>query len=522
MKKYLLKRILFSIFALFVVTGAVMILVYTLLNENMVLANDDVYKKAQGNEKTVYRYRRFKEFGYIDYVNFGDWMVANKEQGTEAYTAAISSIQEADKSLTFPTPDYCQEFVTTFQKSGYTVEWLQPVTNSRGVVTQKGYLVASRKINVFSRLLNSFGNMFSIDTIWSVDDPNLPMSERYVRWEWDKYSNMPALVGNGTRNRYLIYFDDQFPFVHQNIFHINLGKSIDYSDRDTVDVIMSRTGNAIISDQVLPKDLDKDNPTKAQSNLDFHTVTYSASITATNAETYGEGNHYINATRKLDGFTRIGNSFVIGIIATVIAYIIGMPLGIWMARKKDKLPDKIGTIYIVFIIAVPSLAYIFMFAALGVNLFGLPYKWALATLPALAFILPTISLALPSIGGLMRWIRRYMIDQENADYVKFARSQGLTEREIFVKHIFRNAMIFIVHSIPIDILGCLVGAIITERIYGVPGIGGLLTNAINSYDNGVIIASTVFYTAISIIALLLGDLLLAKYDPRVSFTNERG
>ena len=83
-------------------------------------------------------------------------------------------------------------------------------------------------------------------------------------------------------------------------------------------------------------------------------------------------------------------------------------------------------------------------------------------------------------------------------------------------------MIYIVHGIPIDILACLTGAIITERVYGVPGIGGLLTDAISAKDNGVIIGATVFYTALSIIALLLGDLLLAKYDPRVSFTNERG
>ncbi len=522
MKKYLFKRILFSIFALFVVTGTVMVLVYSLLDESMILANDDGYKKAKDNEKVVYRYRRYKEYGYIDYTDFSTWMIENKEQGTESYDNSLIAVQTPDETLTYPEDANCQEFVLTFQKAGYNVEWYQPITNRRGVTTSKGYLVATRDINLFVRLMNYFGNMFSFDTIWSVKDESLPMEERYIRWEWDPYSNMPALVGNGTTHRYLIYFDNQFPFVHQNIFTINLGKSRDYSDRDTVDVIMSRTGNAITEETILPKDIYSENPEKVESNLDFHTVTYSSSITSYTAETYGEGNHYINAERKLDGFTRIGNSFVIGIMATVGAYIIGMPIGIWMARKKDKLPDKIGTAYIVFIISVPSLAYIFMFAALGVNLFGLPYKWALATLPALAFVLPTISLALPSIGGLMRWIRRYMIDQENADYVKFARSQGLTEKEIFTKHIFRNAMIYIVHSIPIDILGCLTGAIITERIYGVPGIGGLLTNAINSYDNGVIIASTVFYTAISIIALLLGDLLLAKYDPRVSFTNERG
>ena len=521
MKKYLIKRILFSIFALFVVTGTVMVLVYTLLNEDMVLANDDTYRRYTGNEKKVYRYKRFKEYGYIDYVAFGDWMVANKDRTDPDYTVSIDSVQNVQKGAEYPAGVYCDEFVTTFKGQGYTVEWFQPIINSRDVVTSNGYLVATRKINVFSRLVSYFGHMFTIETIFDVQDDNLPMSERYVRWEWDKYSNMPALVGNGTHHKYLIYFDDQFPFVHQNIFHINLGNSTDYSDMDTFEVITTRTGNAVNYETILPKDLDQDNPVLESTNRDFHTVTYSSRIDDITAATYGTS-HYINATRKLDGFTRIGNSFVIGLIATVIAYILGLPIGIWMARKKDKLPDKIGTMYIVFIIAVPSLAYIFMFAAIGTNLFSLPYKWALATVPILGFILPTISLALPSIGGLMRWIRRYMIDQENADYVKFARSQGLTEREIFVKHIFRNAMIFIVHSIPADILACLVGAIITERIYGVPGIGGLLTNALTSYDNGVIIASTIFYTTISIIALLLGDLLLAKYDPRISFTNERG
>ena len=212
------------------------------------------------------------------------------------------------------------------------------------------------------------------------------------------------------------------------------------------------------------------------------------------------------------------NSFVIGIIATFLTYLIGLPAGVWIALKKDKLPDKIANLYIVFIIAVPSLAYIFMFAYVGMKLFNLPYQYATADPKVLAYILPTISLALPAIGGLMKWMRRYMIDQMNSDYVKFARSQGLSEGEIFGKHIAPNAMIFIVHNIPIDILGALTGAIITERVYGVPGVGRLLTNAINRHDNAIIVAMTLFYTTLTITALLLGDLLLAKYDPRISFT----
>ena len=65
-------------------------------------------------------------------------------------------------------------------------------------------------------------------------------------------------------------------------------------------------------------------------------------------------------------------------------------------------------------------------------------------------------------------------------------------------------------------------AIITERVYAVPGIGNLLTTAINTHDNGVIVACTVFYTSLSILSLILGDLLLAKYDPRISLSKEGG
>jgi len=163
-----------------------------------------------------------------------------------------------------------------------------------------------------------------------------------------------------------------------------------------------------------------------------------------------------------------------------------------------------------------------MVAAFGTRIFGLPYKFANATVPILAYILPTISLAMPSIGSLMKWMRRYMIDQMNSDYVKFARAEGLSEGEIYRKHISRNALIFLIHGLPASILGCLTGAIITERVYSAPGVGNLLTNAINGHDNGIIIACTVFYTFLSILSVILGDLLLAKYDPRISLSSERG
>lgn len=215
----------------------------------------------------------------------------------------------------------------------------------------------------------------------------------------------------------------------------------------------------------------------------------------------------------------MGYSFLIGIIATVLAYLLGVPLGIAMARRKDKLLDKLGTLYIVFIIAVPSLAYIFLFKAMGSKL-GFPATFDMDTTNKLVYVLPIVSLALPQVANLMKWLRRYMIDQMNSDYVKFARAGGLSENEIFTKHILKNAAIPVIHGIPGSVLGCLTGAIITERVYVVPGAGNLLTEAINKYDNGVIVGVSLFYAVLSVVSIILGDVLMSMVDPRISFSSK--
>ena len=257
-----------------------------------------------------------------------------------------------------------------------------------------------------------------------------------------------------------------------------------------------------------------------QSADDLHTARYiegSRDALAMNRDRFVDD--YTNVDTYKNSMSRIGFSFVIGIISVLIAYVIGIPVGVVMARKKDKLVDKIGTIYVIFIIAVPSLAYIFLFKAIGGKL-GLPTTFITERLTTSMYILPIISLSLPSIAGLMRWLRRFMIDQMNSDYVKFARSGGLTESEIFSKHILKNAAIPIIHGIPGSILGSMTGAIITERVYVVPGAGNLLTTAINNYDNGVIVGVTLFYAMLSIISIILGDILMAAVDPRISYTTK--
>lgn len=516
MKKYLFKRILFSLFSLIVVVGVVMTLIYGLLNREAIFATDGVWSKMQGNNRVIYEMNKYEKYNYLEYENFNDFLKnkyfeieGDDYAENENYKAAKNSLKD---STSYANNADVKEFVALYESKGYEIQYY-PIDKKTAAC-----LLAVNEKSVFTRIWEYFTGLISFETKNDVKTDK-PL-ERYIRWEWDPISNMPALVGSGTTHKYLIYFDDRFPYIHQNIIHLNLGVSyVTYRDSEITTVITNPRGEAIYSEQEYPAQIGTGN--YQNLSYDFHTVTYNyGELSATDKSQFNDD--YTLAQMKYGGLSMLENSFVIGIIATIISYLLGLPLGVLMARKKDKLVDKLGMAYIIFIMAVPSLAYIFLFASIGMNVFGLPYKYATAETKFLAYILPTISLALPSVGSLMKWMRRYMIDQMNSDYVKFARAEGLSEGEIFSKHISRNAMIYFVHGIPGSILGSLTGAIITERVYGVPGVGNLLTNAINSHDNGVITACTLFYTFLSIVSIILGDILLAKYDPRISFTEGGG
>lgn len=525
MKKYMLKRILFSIFSLLVVVMVVMSLVYSAIDRRVIFQMDDTWNKKSNNDRIVYEYVQYEKYGYVDYDDYGSFLkqkymaiYGDDYANQEDYKTDKNVIQKGwDKAQENAT---VQEFIAKYEGDGASITYLEPMKYSSGKTKPGGSaaLFATSERSAFLRLWDYVKNFVSVETTDMVEDEEL--TDRYIRIEKDPYNGFYAVVGSGTFHKYLLYFDGRFPFIHQNWISINLGTSFTtYRGSQITDVINVPRGNQVVTPQQYPLMLGTDE--YVETDADFHTATYNTGIIS-EIDTARFPDKYTVCSGQRDGLSMLENSFVIGLIATIIQYLFGLPLGILMARRKDKLADKIGNMYIIFIMAVPSLAYIFMFAAMGTQLFGLPYKFAMAEVRVLAYILPTISLALPGIGGLMKWMRRYMIDQMNSDYVKFARAEGLSEQEIYKIHISRNALIPLVHSIPGNVLGCLTGAIITERVYAVPGVGNLLTNAINSHDNGVIVACTVFYTSLSIISIILGDLLLAKYDPRISLSESKG
>ena len=523
MTKYLINRILRSLLSVVIVVGVIMTMIYSFLDKQSIFATDPVFTKQKSNAKEVYMMQQWEQFGYLDYVPFSDYLLEEQKAGnidadTYATAAKLGKDADADSDL---TAEHVAKFMEKYEKDGYEIVRLEGDSMGRTKKYKDGgepRLFAYKDIPVIQRLFKYFTGLITVDNIHNVEEDIGERGLSFTMYDpvygGEKFS--PAIMGNGTTHRYLFYMDDSFPFIHQNLVKINLGKS--YSVNKGIDVFDTMTnaqGSFKRSTITYPSGVVE------ETADDLHSATYvagSLGIGALNQKYFVDD--YTSVITRKDGLSKMGYSFSIGIIAVLLTYCVAIPLGILMALRKDKLIDKLGTFYIVFITAVPSLAYIFMFKAVGGNTFGLPTTFDMQNPTWVMYVLPIVSLALPQIANLMKWLRRYMIDQMNSDYVKFARSGGLSEGEIFAKHILKNAIIPVVHGIPAAVLFALTGAIITERVYLVPGIGNVLTTAINAYDNGVIVGVTLFYAVISVTAVILGDVLMSMMDPRISFTTK--
>ena len=518
MTRYLLGRAFRGLLSVMIVAGVVMVLIYACLDRNLIFANDPVFAKHKSNAQEVYKMQQWANYGYVEYVPYADFLrqlVSDGEITPQIYDTAVKFGNKAQQDS--PTAaQYVRRFTQQYEAEGYTVVRLEGRLRGGSNKYLEGgepRLYAWRDVPLLNRLWGYLTGLIRVDNIHVVQED---VGERELTFTLydpvyggERFS--PAIMGNGTIHKYLLYFDDRFPYLHQNFVTLNLGQS--YSVNKGVDVYHTMTdsqGSREMSMVTYPSG------NRELSADDLHTATYVAGSLA-NGDAVTKRNFvddYTAVSTRKTGFSKLGYSFVIGILSVVLAYGLAIPLGILMARRKDGLADHLGTAYIVFVMAVPSLAYIFLFKAIGENL-GLPTTFDMENPTWLMYVLPVISLALPSVANLMKWLRRYMIDQMNADYVKFARAGGLSEGGIFRTHVLKNAAIPIIHGIPASVLGVLVGAIITERVYVVPGAGNLLTRAINFYDNGVIVGVTLFYAVISVVSVILGDVLMSLMDPRI-------
>ena len=160
-------------------------------------------------------------------------------------------------------------------------------------------------------------------------------------------------------------------------------------------------------------------------------------------------------------------SIQMGVLAMLLSLVLGIPLGLVIGRCKNRWPDKLGTALIVLIQAVPAAVYFLYIQMYGTSVLGVGLLFDAANWRY--WVLPVCSMSLANLAFYAMWLRRYMVDESNKDYVKLARAKGVSESNIALHHVFRNAMVPLVQYIPSAFLNTVVGSIYIESLYSIPG-----------------------------------------------------
>ena len=221
---------------------------------------------------------------------------------------------------------------------------------------------------------------------------------------------------------------------------------------------------------------------------------------------------------------KIPISVRLGTLSLLVSLLLGLPMGLVMAKYKGKFLDHLGTAIIVLIEAVPAAVYYLFLQFYGTTALGIGMTmFSEADLHnPVYWILPVLSMSLGNMTYYAMWLRRYMVDESMKDYVTLARIKGASETRIMFLHVFKNAFVPMVQYIPTSFLNTVIGSIYVESLYSIPGMGGLLVDVVKRQDNAMVQAIVLLFATVGIIGLLLGDLLMVFMDPRISLTKKGG
>lgn len=225
--------------------------------------------------------------------------------------------------------------------------------------------------------------------------------------------------------------------------------------------------------------------------------------------------------------SKMWTSFTIAFIAYFLELLIGIPLGIISATKQYSKRDYFITVMAFIGISLPS----FFFAAILQRIFAIGLGWLplqgmvtarmdyegfmLILDKAIHFVLPICVLTFISVGALMRYSRTNMLEVLNADYIRTARAKGLSENKVIYKHAFRNTLIPIITMLGGMLPGLFSGAIITENIFGIDGLGSTAFTALKSGDVNFMMGFLLFLSVLTLLGTLISDIMYAVADPRV-------
>jgi oligopeptide transport system permease protein len=208
----------------------------------------------------------------------------------------------------------------------------------------------------------------------------------------------------------------------------------------------------------------------------------------------------------------------VGAVAVIVALLVGIPLGIVSAVKRGKWADWAAMLVATVGISIPS----FVLAVLLMYLFSVELRW----LPVFGltswkhYILPVTALAVAPISYIARLMRSSMLEVMRQDYIVTARSKGVRESMVILKHALKNAIIPVLTYLGPLVAGLLTGSFIVERLFTIPGIGRYFVSSIGDRDYSVILGMTVFFGAFIVISNLIVDILCAIVDPRMKMEDQ--
>lgn len=232
----------------------------------------------------------------------------------------------------------------------------------------------------------------------------------------------------------------------------------------------------------------------------------------------------------------VGERFAVTLRLTFIAIlfetVVGIALGVWAGLRKDKLADFGVRFVTTLLISVPVFVFAVLtqvFVALAIGGWVKDQPWApewlkavftpiyLPDWPWMSLVIPGVVLGMFSLAAISRLTRTSLIENLRADYVRTARAKGLAQRRIIGVHTLRNSLIPVVTYIGIDLGTLMGGAIVTESIFNVPGVGSLVVLSVRQQDSTVVVAVVTMLVLVFLIASLLVDVLYAVLDPRIRY-----
>ncbi|HZP96273.1 MAG TPA: ABC transporter permease [Candidatus Limnocylindria bacterium] len=210
---------------------------------------------------------------------------------------------------------------------------------------------------------------------------------------------------------------------------------------------------------------------------------------------------------------RFGNTVELASLAFGLALLLGVPLGIVAAVRRNSLFDHAIRLVVLVFVSVP----VFWLGILLIYLFAVTLRW----LPSTghdkleSFVLPTLSLSAYSLAILVRMTRASMLEVLAQDYLRTARAKGLRQRVVITRHAFKNALIPIITITGLQVGFLMTGAVLVETVFAWPGIGRYLVDALFGRDYPVIRACIFLFSVIFLLVNLVVDLLYAVIDPRI-------